>query len=357
MSDPGSAPLRVIIAADFASPELASAAAYATKAMMIVGPGEIIPLICNPSEGDDFAAMCAWASAGHMICAGGELFVQVAAGHHYVNTQISATDGRVLDVRGASTPDERIITGITFAAVSATVYDATVTVSSPLPDQAVVGSVVGLRDVQGNGGAASVNGGHIIRSISGNCFVVRIQVVGPAPTNATSFTNTLLPIIDQPVNGVNPSNRAIFPKSGIRADQAGWDGGGAPYEGFMEARSGGNILLRDIGLSYDNTTTGRDQNEDDDMLFAHGAGSSISMVDKCVVAGTAKMIARSFNYGHIHAYGSCLGGGETGAMFWQGTGGGTAVFQRSMIGSVSGIGISATAAASAYIDKLSLIHI
>lgn len=63
------------------------------------------------------------------------------------------------------------------------------------------------------------------------------------------------------------------------------------------------------------------------------------------------MVTRSFNNGHIFAYRSCLGGGSGGVNFWQGSYGGTALFQRSMLGSVSGIGISASAAANATIDK------
>lgn len=337
---------RAIRVSDYATPALAAAAAFALNAIMIVEADESVPLICNPTTGDDLEAMAAWISAGHMVERGGELYLQIDDGKHYVKTQVSVFDGRVLDIRASAAPDQRTITGITIANVSGTTYDATITVSSALPAQAVVGSVVGLYDVQGDGCAGAVNGGHVIRSIAGNTFVVRIQVTGVTPTNVTSLTTTLTPAI-----GGMGTNLAIFPKCTIQADQDGWDGGGAPYEAFMEARNGGKIALKYVGIAYDNTTTGADPNSDDDIFFAFGAGSIISMVDQCVIAGTGEMMTRSFNFGHIHAYRSCLGGGATGVNFWQGSGGGTALFQRSMLGSVSGIGMSASAASHAYVDK------
>lgn len=338
---------RMISTADYVVTSLA-AQGYAQGAVLHVKQGETVKLTCNPTLGDDFEAMCAWAASGHMVERGGEFYVEIADGLHYVDTQISVFGGRQLDIRATAAPDQRTITAISFTNISGNVYDATITVSSAVPAQAVAGNVVGLYDVQGDGGAGAVNGGHVLQSVAvdGLSFVVRLQVTGVVPTNPTALTTSLTPVI-----GGMGINLAIFPKATIQADQAGWDGGGGPYEGFMEARSGGRIVMTNLGIMYDAVTTGADPNADDDMLFAHGHGSEISLADQCVIGGTGEMLTRSFNNGHIHAYRSCLGGRDAGVNFWQGSYGGTALFQRSMLGSVSGIGISASAASRATIDK------
>lgn len=304
--------------------------AYGLGASLIVKTGESIALVCDPSGGDNLQAMAKWISSrGHYVDQGGELYLQIADGLHNVSTYIDIVDGGQLDVRATAMPDFLTVTSATF---SATTGDLTATVNvsagTPLPARVVAGFAVGGLNIQGDGGADILNCGMIVKArVSNTQFTADIFSSGVALSAFTTPDNTA-------TLGLTP-NQLMVPKCTIRAAEAGWDG--AAREAFMNVLRGGKIGLTHVGLSY-NGAAG-----DNDMLFARDAGSEIYLRDYCVVAGTGEMVARSFNYGNIITNRSCLGGGQTGANIWQGSGGGTLTAVRTMMGSVSADAISTSA--------------
>ena len=308
--------------------------AFAAGATMRVKAGETFALPCNPSSGDNLQAMANWISSNHYIEQGGNLYLEIADGLHNVTTFIDVTNGRLLDIRATSSPDLIAITGATFTndgevgVPAGEVYTATITVASTLPDRVVAGFAVGGMNVQGDGGAHAVNGGLIVDTVAGNrlSFTTKIRSHGVVLVDVSVFDAT-------PSLGLTP-NILVIPKCTIRANEAGWDG--AAREAFINALRGSQVNLTFVGISY-NGILG-----DNDMLFARDAGSEIALLDYCVIAGAGEMVTRSFNYANILTNRSCLGGGTTGANIFQGSGGGTASFTRTMMGSVLGDAISSS---------------
>jgi len=215
---------------------------------------------------------------------------------------------------------------------------ATITVdaSTPLPARVQAGFAVGGQNVQGDGGADLLNCGMIVDSrVSDTQFTTLLRSSGVDLAAFTTPDNTAS-------LGLTP-NRLCVPKCTIRANEAGWDG--AAREAFMNVFRGGKIDLMWVGLSY-NGAAG-----DNDMLFARDAGAEINLRDYVVVAGAGEMVARSFNQGNILTNRSFLGGGQTGANIWQGSGGGTLSATRTMMGSVSGDAISDSSGAYAVLGN------
>lgn len=343
---------RMISTVDYSATVLASNA-YAQGIALHVKRDEIVKLMCNPTAGDDIQAMANYISAKHVVEQGkfqgtteqGLLYLEIADGLHDINTFIDITNGRFLDMRATGAPDTYSITGVTFALISGNNYTATVTVATALPARVVPGYCVGAGDVQGNGAAAAINGGLIVKTVAGNrlSFTTDIQIPsGVTVANATSMTTNELPAI-----GLADSNLLFVPKCCLRVNEAGWDG--AAREGFMNALSGGKIKLTYMGFSY-NGIAG-----DNDMFFARDAGSEIAFADQCVVAGTGEMICRSFNNGHIYANRSFFGGGLTGANFVQCSGGGTAELVRCFVNSASSIGLSASTGGRIWVSLCVLV--
>lgn len=311
---------------------LMAASGYATNSIISVKAGETAKLVCNPSGGDDLQDMANWASYQKIVEQGGQFYIEIADGLHSVTTYIDVSLDGILDIRGTAAPATRTVTGATFSADGGGIYTATITVSSALPAQVAIGYAVGGQNIQGDGAADLLNGGMTVQSVAGDrlSFTVKVRCSGVAPTSFTTPDST-------PSLGLTP-NQIVIPTATIRANEAGWDG--AAREGFMNALSGGKIRLSNIGFSY-NGLAG-----DNDMFFARDEGSEINFVDYVVVAGSGEMITRSFNQANIVSNRSFLGGDTTTSNVFQGSGGGKASFTRTMMGSVSGDGISSSSGCS-----------
>lgn len=319
---------------EFPTPEAAALYAYQNNGQMHIQEGDIVKLQCNPSNGDDFQSMCQWIAANHyrsepQMPADGNipstaLYLEIADGLHDVETFVDVTEYRVLDIRGTGTPDFLTITGATFTslgtdAYAGTLYSATITVSTAIPDRVVAGFAVGGQNVQGNGGADCLNQGFIVESVALDrlSLVVKFRNHGVAPTNFTSPDNT-------PSLGLTP-NRLMIPKATIRAQSSGW-GTGASREGFLNAIKGGKIFLTNIGISYNGVTDAHD------LLFISGNASSIRLEDYTVLAGAGAYVARSGYEGSFYSNRSCIGGGIFARGVFQLTGGVCSLI-RTMVGS------------------------
>src|SRR5262249_54953641 len=57
---------------------------YLKGAEVVLAAGETVGLPCNPTAGDDFPAMCRWASGEHFKPEGSGLWVEVQDGFHEV---------------------------------------------------------------------------------------------------------------------------------------------------------------------------------------------------------------------------------------------------------------------------------
>jgi hypothetical protein len=228
----------------------------------------------------------------------------------------------------------------TFSVFAGGVYLANIALSSALPARVASGFAVGGQNVQGNGGADALNSGMIVNTIAGDrlSFTTYIRMGGVA---LTAFT------APDPVTTLNLTpNLLVVPKCTIRAAQAGWDG--VNQEGFMNATGGSKINLYYVGISYNGIAS---QTTGHVMLFAKDAGSEIYLRQYCVVAGTGEMVLRTFNYANIATYQSYLGGGQTGSLIWQGSGGGTLNATRTMIGSVYNDTVSCSAGGKVWVSS------
>jgi hypothetical protein len=329
------AKLRDFVSVDnYTTVSQAALGAYQSNAQMHIENGDIVVLPCNPTAGDDLQAMCKWISANHyrsepQTTSDGNtpstaLYLEIADGLHDVTTFIDITDGRILDIRGTDTPDFRTITGATFTSLSTdaragTLYSATITLSTALPDRVVAGFAVGGQNVQGDGGADCLNGGFIVESVATDklSLVVKFRNHGVAPTTFTTPDST-------PSLSLTP-NQLLIPKATIRAQASGW-GTGASREGFMNAINGGKIRMRNLGISYNGITSSHD------LVAAFGEGSEIRFEDRVVLAGAGEYVIRSGYDASIYANRSCFGGGIY-ARSIANCSGGTNAFVRSMLGS------------------------
>jgi len=319
---------------EFATPEAAARYAYDNNAQMHIQEGDIVKLVCNPTAGDDFQAMCKWISGNHyrtepQTTAGlntpsTALYLEIADGLHNVATFVDVTESRVLDVRATGTPDFISITGATFTSLgtdarAGILYAATITLASALPDRVVAGFAVGGQNVQGDGGADCLNGGFIVESVALDrlSLVVHFRNHGVAPTAFTTPDGTAS-------LGLTP-NQLLIPKTTIRAQASGW-GTGASREGFMNAFDGGQIRLTNIGISYNGISSAHD------LLFAFGEGSYIKLVDRVVLAGAGEYVVRSGYDSSFYANRSCIGGGVY-ARAVANCSGGTHAYVRTMLGS------------------------
>ena len=293
-----------LFVSDYANGTAAAAAAYAAGKPLYVRAGETAVLECNPSNGDDFPAMCRWAAtcikegptpAGASTdltqLADGraaELYIELANGGHDVGTTANSyvylnQPYNVVDIRASAAPDLIAVTGISYAAVSGTTYRATVTLSSTIPAGYSVGDPVGMMNIQGDEDALSANGGQIIESITGTVGVDATQFTfdfsSPkgAPTTPTALSSTA-------INGVSP-NRAVFPKAWLRADSTGWDGGA--IEGYFNVYNGSQLHIRHIGVAY-NGSGGNEK----DLFMVFGAGSLLQVADYSVFAGAGDKVIR-----------------------------------------------------------------
>lgn len=300
-----------VYVAEYDTPEDAAIAAYENNAQMHIQEGDIVKLPCNPTTGDDLQAMCKWIAGNHYrseptagidgTAASTALYLEIADGLHDVNTFIDVTGGRVLDIRGTDAPDFLTITGATFTSIGTdthpgTLYSANITVSTAIPDRVVAGFAVGGQNVQGDGGADCLNGGFIVESVALDrlSLVVKFRNHGVAPTAFTTPDNT-------PSLSLTP-NQLCIPKATIRAQSSGW-GTGAAREGFINAYSGGKVLLTNIGISYNGVTDAHD------LLFTSNAASSIQLVDRVVLAGAGAFVVRGAYNGGFYTNRSFIGGG------------------------------------------------
>jgi len=296
---------------EFSTPELAAKYAYENNAQMHIQEGDIVKLVCNPSAGDDFQAMCKWISGNHyrtepQTAANSNtpstaLYLEIANGLHNVETFIDVTETRFLDIRATGAPDFISITGATFAnigtdAEAGILYSATITLASALPSQVVAGFAVGGQNVQGDGGADCLNGGFIVESVALDrlSLVVKFRNHGVAPLAFTTPDSTAS-------LGLTP-NQLLVPKTTIRAQASGW-GTGASREGFINAVNGGKINLTNIGISYNGITSAHD------LLFASGQGSEIRLADRVILAGAGEYVVRSSYDASVYTNRSCIGGG------------------------------------------------
>jgi hypothetical protein len=326
--------------------------AYDRKAMLIVKSGETIVLACDPSAGDDLQSMAAWASGRHWIGQGGELIVRVADGLHDDPCPfIDVTDNRRLDIRASAFPDLIQITAIALAnageigGLAGEVYTATLTLAAPLPARVVPNYALGCSNIQGDNGAAALNGGIIVETISGDRLTVtgKFRSHGVAATSPTALNNTTtLSLL---------ANRLVVPFACLRvraqldAENPGnvWDG--SKREGFLNALRGGKIDVWYLGIAYNGVTS------EHDIAYAHGAGGCINFRDNCVVVGAGDKVLRAAAGGRISGNRSCFSGGITGAEIFQGISGGHPDLTRCSMGSVSGPIVTATACVNAMLTQ------
>lgn len=321
-----------ISTADFATANLAAAAAYAANASLL--QMEPAVLVCNPTAGDDIKAMALWCAANSKLTTkDGSLTLQIADGLHDISTFIEIVDAQYLSMVATAAPDMLTISSISYTLVSGNTYTATVGTTTALPAHVVVGYAVGCQNVKSSDpadGSQALNGAHIITSIAANrlSFTCNLRVFGAAPAAVVSAN--LQTATTQGLVGC----ALVVPKCCIRANSAGWNG--SIQEGWLNALRGGRIDLTYIGMSYIGTTS------EHDILFANGQGSAITLVDQCVIAGCGDKVLRAAGFGQIYANRCCIGGGTTGQEIFQGAAGASAHFIRCTMGGTSASGLTAT---------------
>lgn len=303
--------------------------AYAVGAPAMVREGETASLPCDPTGGDDVQAMCNWFTSSVIKGGNSTAYVALADGYHEVDTYIDVVGPSLLDVRASATADLIQISAVSISSLGSDLYSATVTVGSALPDRVVAGFAIGIQNAKGDNGAEAINGAHQVLTVAGNrlSFTFEFYALGVAPTSPTSLDNTL-------TLGLT-ANQVVVPQACLRMASTGWDG--AAREGFMNALSGGRIELWYVGMSFDGT------NGEHDILFARDIGSSIYLVDRCVVAGAGDKVLRAAGGAEIRTNRACLGGGTTGEEIYQGVGGSNVYMIRTCMGSVTSQLLTATA--------------
>lgn len=271
--------LMPVLVSDYASGATAADVAYSLGRPLYVGPGESAYLDCDPTGGDDFAAMAKWLTTCWKH-PGGTMYLRLANGGHAVSEGLLLErPGFTLDIRGTDIPDFRTVTGITSSSVSGSTYEATVTVSSPLPDQVIVGSPIGMENIQGDNNAKVFNGGQVVKSIAGDRLSFTFDFFSPkaAPTAPSAMDNTA-------INGMTP-NQVLCPKGWLVCDEDGWVG--TSQEGFIACRGGAKVSLQDIGFVFDGAAAG-----DDHMIAVRDTGSFVHLVQYCIFAGAGDKVIR-----------------------------------------------------------------
>ena len=316
---------------DFANGDLAARAAFDAKVPLNVLSGESAKIICNPTAGDDFKAMCLWFAQ----CDKAEdatFYIELADGGHTVNTYVELYNTNIaVDLRGSGTPDEILISSISYGTINGdNIVTATVTLPTAIPASYSVGDPVGMQNIQGDNDATSASGGQIIKSIALNRLSFTFDFFSPKgqPTSPTILNNSI-------VNGIE-NNKALFPKSWLRCDPA-WDGGA--IEGFINLYTGSRMIMRYIGLKYNGAgqIPGPDER---DMLFAKNNGSFFWLYDKVVIAGTGDKNIRLYNQAGIYINRSCIGSAAKGDRWLDIANGCAAVAIRSSFGGAGEHGIT-----------------
>jgi hypothetical protein len=326
---------QLVSLADYATPEQATAAAYAAGACMHLKNGQTAALVCNPTAGDDFKAMSEWAASnGHFKEGSARLYIRPTSVLHELAGATQYVDlhqGKTLDIEGEDAPDFLTITGISIAAVGGGIYTATVTTSTALPARVVVNYSIGCQNVQGDNGAESINGAHLVKTIAGDrlSFTFDYRSAGVVPTTPTTIDTTLTLGLE--------GSRIVVPPFCFRvtATGTGWDG--AAREGFVNCFSGSRLILKNAGFSYNGAA------DEHDFFMAHGIGSQINLSDRVAIAGTGDKVIRLAGGAEWYGNRSYLGGGTTGAEILQGIAGSNAYIIRCCMGSVSAIGLTPTA--------------
>jgi len=283
------------LVANHADGPTAADTAYAAGVPLYVKNGETAYLTCDPTNGDDIQQMFEWFSSCKKD-EGGTFYILLADGEHEVSTGIlMERPGLTIDFRASGSPDAVTATAITSALVVDTTYRATVTVSTALPDQVIVGSPIGMQNIQGDNDALAFNGGQVVQSIAGDRLSFTYDFFSPAgaPTDPSALDNTA-------INGMTP-NQVLCPQAWLVCDENGWDGG--TQEGFIALRGGAKCAIQDIGFVFDGTAAG-----DDHMIAVRDTGSFIHIVQDCVFAGAGdKVIRQTFGAGSFINR-SCIGG-------------------------------------------------
>lgn len=317
-----------VTSSQFSTADEAAEFAYANNKILVLLSGESAKLVCDPTGGDDIQDMAGWLRQC-VVSGDAELYLELADGIHTVSTFIDIDGpGNVVDIRGTSTPDLLDITDISFSAVSGTLYECTVTISTALPAQAVVGYPIGMQQVKGDNDAALASGGQIIKSIAGDRLSFTFDFDSPraiAPVDPTALDNTLEYSL--------VANELLVPKGALIAQSTGWDG--SAREGFINCLNGGRLTLRNMGIAYSGAT------DEHDLLFARDTGSRIYLFDRTVLAGAGDKVLRQFGASEMYINRSCVGGAGIAQEIWQGTAGSTAQFVRSSCGGSTVAGMTA----------------
>jgi hypothetical protein len=292
---------------------------YANRAQLYVDSASNVKLICDPTAGDNFQDMCHWISSGHQVEPGGALYLEVADGLHNLSTFVDLFDNQVLDIRGSAAPDFFTISGITITPAGGSLYNATVTVTAQLPASVVPGYAVGCQNVQGDNGAESINGAHIVTSVAIDrlSFSFQYRSFGVVPTTPTSIVTTTTLGLE--------GSRVLVPKACLRVSSAGWDG--AAREGFINCLRGAKLSMWNIGISFNGTTGSHD------ILFATNPGSSINLADRVIISGAGDFVLRLGYGAGLYANRCCFGGSTTANQILQATGSCNASFIRCSMGS------------------------
>ena len=182
--------------ADFATGDLAARAAFDARKPLNVLSGESAKIICNPTAGDDFKAMCLWFAQCNKA-EDATFFIQLADGGHTVNTYVELYNTNIaVDLRGSATwveeENEILISSISYGTIDIVKrVTATVTLSTPIPASYSVGDPVGMQNIQGNNDATSASGGQIIKSIASNRLSFTFDFFSPKgqPISPTILNN------------------------------------------------------------------------------------------------------------------------------------------------------------------------
>lgn len=319
--------------ADFASGPEAAKGAFTAGARLHVKAGETAYLTCDPTAGDDIRAMADWMQA----CSKEEtavLYILLAGGGHAISTYIDVTGpGLPLEIRAAAEPDEIEIVSIAYAAVSGSVYRATIGLAAEVPAAYAAGDPVGIQMPIGDNDASAAAGGQILQSIAGDrlSFAFDFWSANGLPIAPTTLTaGATLSVAN---------NRAILPKAWLRCAAIGW-GTGLQREGFLNCMDGGRARLVDIGLAYvgDSGLDGSNH----DLLFGSEAGSRVYL-ERVVAAGAGDKVLRTFQGAEIRSNNSCIGGAAKADELYQGVAGGSASFVRTSLGGARLRGVTAGA--------------
>lgn len=305
--------------ADYPSADEAAAVAYERGACLVLLPGEEAKIICNPSSGDSLSEIAKWYGQC-LISPDATMYIQLADGAHTVSEYVDVPNGNgsTLDIRGSAAPNFYQISSVSFAAVSGSLYTATVTVTSALDSAAVVGGPIGIQNAQGSNDVQVINGGQIIKSIAADRLSFTFDFYSPAGLPVTG-------VLDNTLTYGLVANQVVVPRASLICQNTGWDG--SSREGFINAIDGGRVTMRNFGLAYSGAGS-----TEHDMLFARGAGSRIYLYDRMVISGAGDKVLRSYGGAEIFGNRSCIGGAGKALELFQGVAGGNNQFVRCSTG-------------------------